>query len=201
MGFIGEVFSGLGNIITAPFRVTSALWLLIPLFVLWLALTIYYFRNPEKNTSYNVALSLAISMFWVLIGLFSRVFDQTPFEGKKFFVLFLFFAYAIFLGMASFRESIGESLLSKLANMTVLFVLSWILIVWVYGGLAITVATFVSSILFLGILIGLTSGLRWWRKRKGSSLGEEPVEEEVTEEEPIEEEPVEEEEEPTEEEK
>lgn len=188
MGFFGEIISGFGSIFSSPFKSASALWLLVPLFIIWIALTVYYWMHPDDTLSWDTALGHAVTMFWVFIDLFAKLFDKSPFEWGKFFVLLVFFSYSIFIAVACFRHSISSEMVSILISPTVLFFVCWVSVVWVFGSLGMSLAVLIDLIVLLAIFVGITEGIKWYRK-KNAPLKEEEEKEEVPEEEPEEEEP------------
>jgi len=187
MAVFAEILRGFGQIFSSPFKDTSALWLIVPLFLLWIVLVVYFGVYSTEKLGWNTALGNGISMFWVFVSLLSYLFSKPLTDWTKVASLLVLFSYALFIVIVSFKHAIKESVFFVMASPTVLFFFSWIAVVWTYGSLALTWAVLIDLVVLLGLALGAVQLLTHFRAktiRKKESAGEEGTSEESGEREP-----------------
>jgi len=172
MAIFAELIGGFGEIFSSPFRDLSALWLIIPLFLLWFVLAVYFAIYSTEPLGWNTALGNGICMFWVFVSLLAYLFGKQTIDWIKVVSLLILFGYALFIIIVSFKHSIKERVFFVLASPTVLFFFSWIAVVWAYGSLVLTGAVLIDIFILLGLTLGCIQLLTYFRVKSARRRGE-----------------------------
>jgi len=154
MTVTGEIFGALGRIIASPFRNLSALWVLAPVFLLWIILIIYFDQHKKERLGWNTALGNGISMFWISVTLMKHIFETESFTLPKLLMVIFILVYAAFIAIISFRHSFSAKVTYTLAYPTPIYFLSGVAILVTYGNLEFDKWVFLGLvIIFLTVLL------------------------------------------------
>ena len=139
MAFLNEMLNGFGSIFSAPFRSLDALWVLIPLFIMWIVLEIYFARFKKEELGWNTALANGITLGWLTLEGIRSLFDAKPDDfGFRFAANLVILSYAILIVYFSFTHRISSKWDFVLASPTPVYYLGIFSVMWGFGTLEIT---------------------------------------------------------------
>ena len=156
------VFNELGvaflEILKAPFVDLSALWMLIPLLILWIVLTIYFGMHKKEVLGWNTSLGNGIAVFWITVELMRHLFKNSfeYFSFDKFFVVLLLLCYSMFICYISFKHTFTARTTYILSSPSVIYYFSGIVILWAYGSLHINKWVLIDIFLLFGFVMLIT---------------------------------------------
>jgi len=148
-----EILAGFGHIFTAPFRDLSVLWILIPIFSIWLILEVYFETHKSEELGWNTALGNGVSLFWLMIPLLKFIFGQEGIVWSKAAFLILILLYGIFVIILAFTHKLSSKITYALAAPTWIYFLAGVATLWIYGSLEITSWVLLDLFILLGIVI------------------------------------------------
>jgi len=162
MAFYHEMLNAFLEIAKAPFKDLSALWMLIPLFLIWFVLEVYFGFHKKEQLGWNTSLGNGIAIFWITVELMRHLFKANfeYFALGKFFIVLLLLVYAIFICYISFKHVFNSKTTYAISSPSVVYYFSGIVILWAYGSLEITWWVFLDILLLFGIILGLGKLLR-----------------------------------------
>ncbi len=152
---MAEIASGFLHILTAPFKSVEALWLIIPLFVMWFILEIYFAKYKKEKLGWNTALANGITLGWLTLEGMRHIFSARPddlwirFGGNAIILL-----YAMMIIYFSFTHLISPKLNFLMASPTPVYFLGVFSVSWGYGTLEMNWFILIDLIL-LFILISI----------------------------------------------
>jgi len=168
-----EIVNALGAIVRAPFEEPSSLWLLIPLFVIWIVLVVYFDIHKSEKLGWNTALGNALTLCWITLDLMRYLFTIGPEDFVvRFIVLIAILLYAIFLMFLSFAHKAKEKIAFALASPTAIYYLGMIAVLWGYGALEITRWVLLTILIIFGILLIILAILRKVWPTSASDMGD-----------------------------
>lgn len=154
MGFFGILFSGIGKgfseIGSAFVTNLSIWWVLLPIFLLWIVLEVYFGEYKKERLGWNTALANGISFSWIVIDSVRHLFSTHPKSmWLRFLILFVLLSYSVFITVISFAHKFSPKVTYALAAPTPVYFLCMVTILWSYGELVVDGWTILSlSILF-----------------------------------------------------
>lgn len=134
-----ELLLGLKDIGNAFTHDLSILWLLAPIFIIWIFLEIYFGMFKSEKLGWNNTLGNGVTLLWIGVDsmryIFSaqRVGDFWP----RFIIFGIMVFYSIILIYISFNRRLGETLTYALGSTTPIYFLSSVAVLWSYGQLKI----------------------------------------------------------------
>lgn len=150
-----QILQGFKLIGQAFVKEPSVWWFLIPVFLLWIGMEIYFGQYKKERLGWNSILANGISFTWINIAAF-RVFFMDGFEADgswpRFLILLLFFLYGIFIIYIGFFHKLSSRIAAGLAGPTVVYFLSVVSILWGQGLLVINKWVFLCLIIAWVIL-------------------------------------------------
>lgn len=155
MAFAAEMADGFLHILTAPFRNIDALWLIIPLFIMWFILEVYFAKYKKEELGWNTALANGITLGWLTLEGMRYIFSTHP---ENFWIRFAgnsaILLYAVLIIYFSFTHIISPKMNFLLAAPTPVYFLGVFSVSWGYGTLEMSWAVLVDLvILFIVISI------------------------------------------------
>ena len=155
MAFYNEMLAGITDIFRAPFVELSALWLIAPLFIMWIVLELYFDIHQDEELGWNTALGNGISMFWIAVNMMRFLFVENfrDFGWLKFIVIILLLCYSIFISYISFTHQLSPKATFYLASPTTAYYFSGIVILWAYGSLTLSLWMIIDIMLLFGIVV------------------------------------------------
>ncbi|MBT5022683.1 hypothetical protein HOK51_10610 [Candidatus Woesearchaeota archaeon] len=162
MAFYHEMGSAFLEILKAPFKDASAMWVLAPIIIIWVILIIYFDTHKKEELGWNTALGNGISLFWINVDLMRYMFSNSfaNFTWSKFLIVLFVLAYAGFITYISFSHKFSPRITYMLAYPTPIYFLAFMAIIWVYGGLHFSIWVIIDLILMYGIIELITLILR-----------------------------------------
>ncbi len=176
MAFVDEMLSGFGDIFTAPFKSLEALWILIPLFIVWIVLEIYFARFKKEKLGWNTALANGITLGWLTLQGMKALFESKP-ENFIFRLLanVIIILYAFMIIYGSFTHKISSKWNFLLASPTPVYFLGIFSVMWGFGTLEITPIVLLDLlILFIVLVILLAIFRKFVKPAQGDELEEPP---------------------------
>jgi hypothetical protein len=138
MAFLNEMLLGFKDISLAPFRSLEALWILIPLFILWVVLEIYFAKFKTEKLGWNTALANGITLGWLTLQGMKGLFEAKP---DPFWFRFIangaILIYATLIIYSSFTHKISEKWNFVIASPTPVYFLGVFSVMWGFGTLQI----------------------------------------------------------------
>ncbi|MFH2013768.1 MAG: hypothetical protein ABIJ17_02250 [Patescibacteria group bacterium] len=168
---ITEIINGFKLIGQAFIKEPGIWWFLIPVFLLWLGMEIYFGQYKKDRLGWNSILANGISFAWINIAAFRVLFmndiDVNDFWAR-FIILFIFAFYSLFVIYIGFFHKLSQKTGSFLAGPTQIYFLSVVSILWGQGLLVI------NKFVFLCLLIAyiVLAIFFWIIRRKLGILGE-----------------------------
>jgi len=174
MAFYNEMWDAFGVIFRAPFKDLSALWMLIPLLIIWFILEIYFGTHKKEQLGWNTALGNGISMFWITVALMRNLFQNNfeAFTFLKFSGVFILFIYAIFISYISFQHKFSAKVTYAISAPTPVYFISGVIVLWAYGALEIGLWIFVDLMILFLIVLGVVELLRKFLPEAADDAGE-----------------------------
>ena len=150
------LWSGLVEIVSAPFREFSIWWYLFPMLCLWFILEIYFGQHKKEDLGWNTALANGFSLVWMNIEAMRMLFVYSPdLFWLRFFFIFTILGYGCWLIYISFNHKYDPALTFKLAAPTPVYYLSIVSVLWGHGLLNINWWVLIDLILGFWIVFGL----------------------------------------------
>lgn len=155
MAFFNEMLKGFGQIFSAPYRNLEALWLLIPLLLMWIVLEIYFARFKKEELGWNTALANGITLGWITLEGMRSLFAEQPAEfWLRFTANIIIISYAFMIIYFSFTHKISSKWDFVIASPTPVYFLGIFSVLWGFGILEITRYVLLDLvILFIVVLI------------------------------------------------
>lgn len=151
---LNELLAGFKEIFSAPFKDLSVLWLLIPMFSLWLILEIYFELHKSEQLGWNTALGNGVSLCWIIIGLLRELFSK-ELDLLKAGVLIIILLYGVFVIFISFTHKLSAKITYALASPTLIYFIGSVAVLWAFDLLQINFAVFIDLLILLGLVVGL----------------------------------------------
>jgi hypothetical protein len=134
-----EMLSGFGQIFSAPFKSLDLLWLIVPLFLMWIVLEVYFAKHKKEKLGWNTALANGITLGWLSLQSMRYLFSiEADGFWLRFVVNIVILLYAILIIYFSFSHKISEKWDFWLASPTPVYFLGMFAIIWGFGLLAVT---------------------------------------------------------------
>ena len=160
MALTDQLLSAAGDIARSPFVQFEVLWLLIPLFLLWLILTVYFDIHRGEKLGWNTALGNGITLFWISADVMRALFAGRPGGfGVRITINVIVLFYAVLIIYSSFAHKLPEKWNFLMASPTVVYYIAGATILWGYGSLPFNrfvaidlVILFIIVLLFKGVL-------------------------------------------------
>ncbi|NOZ81035.1 MAG: hypothetical protein GXP63_05155 [DPANN group archaeon] len=152
-----HMWSAFKDIARSPFILGNALWLLIPVIILWIIYEIYFDLHKKEPLGWNSALGNGVSMFWIGINLMTFLFNKhaQQFTWERFTAVSVIITYSLFIIYISFFHKMGAKKVFLLASPTPIYFISFVTIVWAYGSLTMTWWVFLDLLILFPLIIGL----------------------------------------------
>jgi preprotein translocase subunit SecG len=185
MAFLDEMLNGFGDIFAAPFKSLDALWILVPLFILWITLEIYFARFKKEKLGWNTALANGITLGWLTLQGMKALFEAKPGNFLfRFIANFVIILYALMIIYGSFTHKISSKWDFLLASPTPVYFLGVFSVMWGFGTLEITgyvlldlLILFIVIIILLAILRKMVKPAKEEEEEKPPEMPEMPKEE------------------------
>ena len=162
---LGEAFV---HVVSSPFQDLSVLWTLVPLFLMWLLLEVY-FIHWDEDLGWNSALANSVTLFWVsATGL--QVLFADGFSWAKFIVLFLMVVYAGSILVIVFKHAVREQFAYIIASPIFIYYLSIILTLWVHDALIFSWWVLLVIILIYLFFLTIDLSLKKWMKKEKTHM-------------------------------
>lgn len=161
MSLIQQIGLGFSHIFSAHTKDPSIFWVLAPIIILWFILEVYFGRHKKEKLGWNSTLANAITLTWICFTIMKQLFTVN-FVLDKFIITILFLLYGILLIWVSFTHIFPERLAFILASPSVIYYMSYVLVLWGYDLLELTLVVFFDVVLlFVGLII-LLNLIRWF---------------------------------------
>ena len=134
MAFLNEMITGFEGIFRAPFKSLDALWVLIPLFIMWIVLEIYFAKYKHEELGWNTALANGITLSWLTLEGLRSLFSTKPDDFLfRLIASLLILLYAIIIVYFSFTHKISPKWNFALAEPTPVYFLGVFSVMWGFG--------------------------------------------------------------------
>ena len=138
MAFLNEMLLGFKDIFSAPFRSLDALWILVPLFILWIVLETYFAKFKTEKLGWNTALANGITLGWLTLQGMKSLFEARPASFLfRFIANIVILFYATLIIYSSFTHKISEKWNFVIASPTPVYFLGMFSVMWGFGTLEI----------------------------------------------------------------
>ena len=176
MAFLNEMLSGFKDISAAPFKSLDALWILIPLFILWIVLEIYFARFKKEELGWNTALANGITLGWLTLEGMRGLFEAKP---ENFWLRFIansvIILYAMIIIYGSFTHKISSKWNFVLASPTPVYYLGIFSVMWGFGTLEVNRYVLIDLVILFVVVVILLKVFRHFVK-PAKEEGEKPPE-------------------------
>lgn len=117
----------------------SILWILAPIFIIWIFLEVYFGMFKSERLGWNNVLGNGVSLMWIGVDAMRYIFSATRIGDfwPRFIIFGFMILYSIFLIYISFTRRLGEFLTYALGSTTPIYFLSFVAVLWSYGQLQI----------------------------------------------------------------
>ena len=168
---MNEILNGFKLIGQAFVKEPGLWWFLIPVFLLWIGMEIYFGQYKKERLGWNSILANGISFVWINIAAFRVLFIndiKADNFTSRFIIILVFFLYSIFIIYIGFFHKLSLKTSSFFAGPTQIYFLSVVSILWGQGVLVINKWVFLDLIIVYIIL----SIFFWIIRRNLGILGE-----------------------------
>jgi len=139
MAFLDSMLHGFTEIFTSPFENLEILWILIPLFILWTVLEIYFAKHKTEELGWNTALANGITLGWLTLEGMRGLWKLKPdFFWFRFIANMVILSYAAVLMYGSFTHKLSQRWNFILASPTPVYFLGVSSVLWGFGAMEIT---------------------------------------------------------------
>ncbi len=134
-----NMFLGLKEIWSAFTLDLSILWILAPIFIIWIFLEIYFGMFRSEKLGWNNVLGNGVTLLWIGVDAMRYIFSAARIGDfwPRFIIFGFMIIYSIFLIYISFTRKFGETLTYALGAITPIYFLSSVAVLWSYGQLQI----------------------------------------------------------------
>lgn len=109
----------------------SIWWVLAPIFVLWIALQIYFGAHEREALGWNTALANGISLSWVCIEAFRALFvSRLDDLALRFIFVGIIFIYGIIVLAAAFIHVLPKGQIRRICGPTTVYFLAMLATLW-----------------------------------------------------------------------
>ena len=151
-----NMFLGLKEIWAAFIFDLSILWILSPIFIIWIFLEVYFGMFKSEKLGWNNVLGNGISLMWIGVDAMRYIFSAARIGDfwLRFVIFGIMILYAFFIIYISFTRRLGEFLTYALGSTTPIYFLSFVAVLWSYGQLQIDKWVFLDlSAIFIFLLL------------------------------------------------
>lgn len=133
--FIEQTLRAILKIISTPFSHPELLWQLIPVFLLWIIMELYFGTHKKEKLGWNTALGNGISLFWIVISGMQYMFlnNKKAFAWNKFIFILTIMIYAIFIIVTSFKHTFSSKTTYTISSPTPIYYFSLIALIYTFG--------------------------------------------------------------------
>ena len=153
MALINEMLAGFADIFKAPFKSLEALWVLIPLIIMWVVLEIYFARYKKEELGWNTALANGITLGWLTLSGMRAIFEVKSGDfWLRFIANIIILFYAGLIIYFSFTHRISQKWNFALADPTPVYFLGIFSVMWGFGTLDINKYVLLDLIILFALL-------------------------------------------------
>jgi hypothetical protein len=154
--FIADVLASAREFFVAPFADLSLLWQLIPILLIWILMEWYFGMYKDEKLGWNTAVGNGVTLFWIGVTSMQHIFSEAVFfSWQRFTVLLVGILYALFIIYVSFRHKLRTRYAFFLASPTPIYFISYVLILYAHGMLAVQLSMFVAIVILFGVFFGI----------------------------------------------
>lgn len=134
-----NMFLGLKEIWAAFTFDLSILWILTPIFIIWIFLEVYFGLFKSEKLGWNNVLGNGISLMWIGVDAMRYIFSAARIGDfwLRFIIFGIMILYSMLVIYISFTRKLGEFLSYALGSTTPIYFLSFVAVLWSYGQLVI----------------------------------------------------------------
>lgn len=160
MNFFKHIFLEFGELVQGPFLQPQMWWLVAPLLLILIVLTIYFATHQKERLGWNTALTNSALLFFVGVDLLKFIYNYTDpatvdnflNHPYKILVIILIMVEGIILSYSAFVHALPESFMFFIASPLFINVQAYVLIVLVYLRVDPTRYTFFATLLLFSTL-------------------------------------------------
>ena len=173
MAFLNELLIGFVELFSAPFKDITVFWLIIPLFVMWLILEVYFGKHKSEKLGWNTALGNGMTLTWISLDMIKNLFFVAPTDKwLKFGVMMGFLVYGVIVIFTAFKHKVSEKIAFMVAAPTPIYYFAGIAVLWAFGTLQLTLVIIIDIfILFTLVLIFTWILKKMMKSDVGSDFG------------------------------
>ncbi|MGM5480397.1 MAG: hypothetical protein ACQESC_02970 [Nanobdellota archaeon] len=152
-----DILNNIGLIGKSLVSDSSLLWQLLPIFLVWFTLEIYFGLYMHESLGWNTALANGISLFWIVLSSLQYIFSQEIFSWLSFIIVLFLGLYAFFIVITTFKHSLSKKVEFHIAAATPIYYFSTIVLLVAYQKITLNGMMIVSIL----ILFALVAGFFW----------------------------------------
>jgi hypothetical protein len=162
------------DLLLAPFRYPDMIWIVIPLLIIIVLMTLYFARYKEEELGWNTALGNSLILIFVSINLLQHIYFRNGTGPENFFtypgpsiLAGLLFLEGILLLFVNFSHGLPKSIAYFFSSPLTVNLTAYLAIAIVYSNLPVDFTTLLAAaFVFAFFLLAFTSigflARRWW---------------------------------------
>jgi hypothetical protein len=175
--FLANVLERLSELILAPAKHPDMIWIVLPLLVVIIMMTLYFARYNEEELGWNTALGNSLVLVFVSIDLFRTIYNKTNpatiynYSHNIWATLLVLFLFSIgFLLMyANFSHTPPKKVAYFISSSLMTNLLAYVMITIIYSSITVNWITILAGLIYFIILALLFTAIgfisrRWWSK-------------------------------------
>tara|TARA_Y100000310_G_scaffold78020_1_gene74617 strand:- start:22694 stop:23377 length:684 start_codon:yes stop_codon:yes gene_type:complete len=161
-------FARFMELLTAPIRVPNMFWIILPLLLIIVLMTVYFAKYKDEELGWNTALSNSFILIFVSVDLFRNIFSDGRSIGAIILVSLLLLE-GIVLMFVNFNHFLPKKIGYFLSSPLPINLTAYVMITLIYSMVPIDIYSILAALLLLIILLGFFLGIgyiskKWWTR-------------------------------------
>ncbi len=156
------------EILITPWLSSDGLWAILPLVLILIFINLYFGRNRSEELGWNSAFGNTISLLWVCIILWKFLLTNHTFVEifshplvRDFILLGILSLWVLLLSVLNFFHVLPRKFAFFISSSYSLYILGYIVISFVIGGVVITKTSLLGAIILFLLLFLISQFLKW----------------------------------------
>jgi hypothetical protein len=154
------------ELLTAPAYITQMIWIVLPLLLIIVLMTIYFAKYKDEELGWNTALGNSFILIFVSIDLFRTIFSDGRSIGAI-IIASLLLLEGIVLLFVNFNHFLPKKIGYFLSSPLPINLTAYVAITVIYSKVAVDIFTIVAALVLFAILIVFFLGFgfiskKWW---------------------------------------
>ncbi len=177
VGFWQQFIVDFFALIKAPAQYPQMMWIVLPILIVIILMTLYFARYKDEELGWNTALGNALVLIFVSLDLFREIYlrgevatlDNFATFGGITFIVALLFIEGIVLLFVNFTHALPKRISYLISSPLSVYLLAYTVIALVYSQIILSITSVLALIVLFLVLLGIFYSMgiisrQWWRR-------------------------------------